>query len=154
MILNKWQRKRISKIIVDKFFGTITSKKIVLLGFAFKPETNDTRESPAIYIALDLLENGASLVIHDPKVSKSSIEAALKNDINNKNWCVEKNVFEAVKEADAVVLLTQWEEYLKLDWKEISQGMRSPGWIFDTRSVLDSEYFKKVDVNFWSIGNA
>ena len=154
LILNKWQRKRISKIIVDKFFGTITSKKIVLLGFAFKPETNDTRESPAIYIALDLLENGASLVIHDPKVSKSSIEAALKNDINNKNWCVEKNVFEAVKEADAVVLLTQWEEYLKLNWKEISQVMRSPGWIFDTRSVLDSEYFKKVDVNFWSIGNA
>ena len=154
LILNKWQRKRISKIIVDKFFGTITSKKIVLLGFAFKPETNDTRDSPAIYIALDLLENGASLVIHDPKVSKSSIEAALKNDINNKNWCVEKNVFEAVKEADAVVLLTQWEEYLKLNWKEISQVMRSPGWIFDTRSVLDSEYFEKVDVNFWSIGNA
>ena len=76
--LNNWQQHRISKLIVRKLFGTLSNKKIVILGFAFKANTNDTRESPAINVCKDLLEEGASLVIHDPKVSSDQINIDLK----------------------------------------------------------------------------
>ena len=73
--LNNWHQNRISKLIVQKLFGTITSKKICILGFAFKANTNDTRESAAITICRELLEEGANLVIHDPKVKSKQIES-------------------------------------------------------------------------------
>mgnify|MGYP002837128956 CR=1 FL=1 len=152
LLLNNWQRKRISKIIVNNFFGTITSKKIVLLGFAFKPDTNDTRESPSIFVAKDLLENGAKIIIHDPKVTQIKINEVLSIESDN-HLVLEKNIFKAVKGADAVVLMTQWDEYLDLDWSKVCQLLRKPAWVFDTRSILESEIFEKNKVNFWRIGN-
>ena len=71
--LNIWHQSRISELIVKKLFGSVSGKKIVILGFAFKANTNDTRESPAIQICKSLLEEGANLRIHDPKVSKKQI---------------------------------------------------------------------------------
>ena len=76
-MINKWQQKRISKIIVEKLFGNLSEKKISILGFAFKANTNDTRESPAISICKDLLEEGCFLSIYDPKV-KEQIDRELK----------------------------------------------------------------------------
>ena len=71
--LNTWHQHRISKLVVKKLFGTITQKKITVLGFAFKANTNDTRESAAITICKDLLEEGANITIHDPKVTAQQI---------------------------------------------------------------------------------
>ena len=76
--LNNWHQKRISEIIVKKLFGTVTNKKLVILGFSFKANTNDTRESAAIHICKNLLNEGANLVIHDPKVNSSQITNDLK----------------------------------------------------------------------------
>ena len=73
ILLNTWQKKRISEILINKFFGTVASKKICLLGFSFKPFTNDTRESASIFIAKDLIDNGAHVVIHDPQVKKNQM---------------------------------------------------------------------------------
>ena len=75
--LNNWQQERIYKLIVKNLFGTINGKKIIILGFAFKANTNDTRESPAISLCNNLLEEGAILSIHDPKVSRKQIEKDL-----------------------------------------------------------------------------
>ena len=80
--LNSWQQKRISKLIVEKLFGTVSRKKIAILGFAFKSNTNDTRESPAISIVEDLIENGAEIHIHDPKVTKEQIKKDLNSNSN------------------------------------------------------------------------
>ena len=123
--LNNWHQHRISQLIVKKLFGTITGKKICILGFAFKAETNDTRESAAIKICKDLLEEGAILKIHDPKVDRKQIERDLdigeKVNIKNEetenldgNWFFVNNIESATEGSDAVLVLTEWENIQKL----------------------------------------
>tara|TARA_Y100001968_G_C19454192_1_gene771070 strand:- start:2320 stop:3753 length:1434 start_codon:yes stop_codon:yes gene_type:complete len=160
--INIWQQHRISRLVVQKLFGTITSKRIAILGFAFKANTNDTRESPAIRICKDFLEEGAELTIHDPKVSIDQIERDLKvspiNDSSNYRnsgegtWIFSKSVLEAVDGADAVVILTEWSEYQNLNWCELAKQMRAPSWIFDTRSVVNSLKVKQAGLTLWRIG--
>ena len=164
--LNDWHQRRISKLIVKKLFGTITSKKICILGFAFKANTNDTRESSAINICKDLLEEGAILHIHDPKVNSKQIEKDLSmkaKDIKDGSvkvstsqegcWFYSDNIYDASTEADAIVVLTEWEEYSNINWERISKLMRKPSWIFDSRSILNSKEIKNFGLNFWKIGN-
>ena len=158
--INEHQKDRISKVIADKLFGTLTEKKIAILGFSFKSNTNDTRQSPAIKICKNLLEEGAYLAIHDPKVSKSQIEIDLEceeiNDPNKmhdfKKWKFFEKIDDAIYSADAVVILCDWECYQNLDWEEISNIMRAPAWLFDTRGVVDLEYTKNLDLNVWKLG--
>ena len=162
--LNNWHQHRISRLIVKKLFGTVTGKKICILGFAFKSNTNDTRESAAITICKDLLEEGAILFIHDPKVGKKQIANDIGKDeniiINETNitshegeWCLMKNSIEYYKNADAIVVLTEWDEYKTINWELISKNMRKPSWIFDTRSILDKKMITNHDINLWSIGD-
>ncbi len=163
--LNNWHQHRISRLIVQKLFGTVTGKKIVILGFSFKANTNDTRESAAITICKDLLEEGALLFINDPKVSSKQIAIDLKEDekielkdqmssVNLEGkWCFIENITDYVSKADACVILTEWEIYLNLDWSSISDKMRKPAWIFDARSVLNKDELNKHNLNFWRIGD-
>ena len=157
--INNWQKKRISRLIVEKLYGTVTLKKIVILGFAFKANTNDTRESPAISIVKDLLENGAEIIISDPKVKSCQISKDLKLEENHKElnsefgyWKFSKDIYEAVQDSDAIVLLTEWNEYKDLDWRRISKKMRSPSWVFDTRSISNHKEIKKAGLNIWCLG--
>ena len=158
--INNWQKNRISKLIVEKLFGTVALKKIVILGFAFKANTNDTRESPAIDIVKDLIENGAQIVISDPKVKASQICKDLSLEENKKEssseigyWKFSEDIYEAVENSDAIVFLTEWNEYKKLDWQKISYKMRPPSWVFDARSITNEGEIRKVGLNFWSVGN-
>jgi len=149
--INIWQKKRIYKIIVEKLYGNLVSKKIAILGFAFKANTNDTRESPAISICNNLLNEGAILSIHDPKVEKENILKNI-NQSNHENIIIENNIDKAVIDADAVLILTDWEQYKNLDFELFSNIMRKPAWVFDTRSVININNIKKTDLNFWKIG--
>tara|TARA_B100001093_G_C26842171_1_gene1021056 strand:+ start:1951 stop:3393 length:1443 start_codon:yes stop_codon:yes gene_type:complete len=165
--LNDWHQNRISKLIVTKLFGTITSKKICILGFAFKANTNDTRESSAIKICQDLLEEGANLFIHDPRVSLRQIENDLSKKVTNDDheksiksdipqeaiWHFCDDLYDAARGVDAIVVLTEWEEYTKINWGKIAKLMRKPAWIFDSRSILIRDEIKKVGLNFWRIGD-
>tara|TARA_A100001388_G_scaffold201555_1_gene152654 strand:- start:409 stop:1833 length:1425 start_codon:yes stop_codon:yes gene_type:complete len=158
--INDWQKKRISKLIVEKLFGTVSQKKIAILGFAFKANTNDTRESPTITIVNDLIENGAQIIISDPKVSSDQISKDLNQKEYQKElsselgyWMFSRDIYEAVINVDAIVILTEWDEYKKLDWKRISKKMRSPSWVFDARSIANKKEIKKAGINFWSTGD-
>ena len=117
MFMNNWQKHRISSLIIQKLFGTVSNKKILILGFSFKPETNDTRESPAIEISKDLIENGAELLINDPVVSKMQIEMELglkEFENNNRNigkWQFIADINKSADNADAIVVVTEWEDY-------------------------------------------
>ncbi len=160
IFLNNWHQERIYKLIVKKLFGTIIGKKITILGFAFKANTNDTRESPAISLCNNLLEEGAILSIHDPKVSKEQIKKDLPKfsyDMEKLNtsgtWHFSGNIMDSVKGADAVLLITEWDEYKDIDWKAISCYMRKPAWVFDTRSILPRELIRKTGLNLWTIGD-
>mgnify|MGYP001319820709 CR=1 FL=1 len=160
--LNDWQQNRISQLVVKKLFGNISGKKITILGFAFKANTNDTRESPAIKICNDLLEEGAFLSIHDPKVSPEQISSDLGLNQNlpitpkypiEGNWRFTHKVEEALIDADAALILTEWPEYSKINWNNASRKMRKPAWLFDSRSIIDPKDINKQEINFWRVGD-
>ena len=164
--LNSWHQHRISKLVVKKLFGTVSGKNICILGFAFKANTNDTRESASIIICKDLIEEGANLKIHDPKVSSSQIEKDLskkeKSKIQTQNkylndaegeWTKEASIIKAAEDTDAILVLTEWKEYAKIDWSVISKKMRKPAWVFDARSIVSKEKVLSSDLNLWRIGD-
>ncbi len=158
--INKWQQKRISHLVVQKLFGTITSKKIAILGFAFKANTNDSRESPAIQICKNLLEEGANLHIYDPKVNINQIAKDLEypKEQNKDNqdqigsWNYSNSLSDAAKSAHAILILTEWEEFKFINWKEISKNMSSPCWLFDTRLITNSDEAKASGIKVWCVG--
>tara|TARA_Y100001968_G_scaffold187627_1_gene172008 strand:- start:1568 stop:2719 length:1152 start_codon:yes stop_codon:yes gene_type:complete len=152
--LNNWQQDRIYRIVLDKLFGTVGGKNIAILGFSFKANTNDTRESPAIRISSDLLEEGACLSIYDPKVSCERIEQDFeKFSINNHGiWQIANSIPDALNNVDAVIILTAWDEFFGLDWNYLASLMRSPAWVFDTRSVVDRQEIEDTGLNLWKLG--
>ena len=164
---NNWHQHRISSLIVKKLFGTITGKKIYVLGFAFKANTNDTRESSAITICKDLLEEGAILSIHDQKVKPYQISndlgisenkeiSSLKENNNfalEGQWSFSEEIENGFILADAVVVLTEWDSYSEINWMEMSKKMRCPAWVFDARSIINHSEVKKANLNFWRIGD-
>ena len=145
-------------MVVEKLFGTVTGKKILLLGFAFKANTNDTRESPAIEISKNLIENGAQININDPKVNNKQIEKELsikefeQHPISNGRWNFEKDIFKSATNADAIIIITEWQEYRELNWQKLSNLMRKPVWIFDTRKIIPKENLIELGINFWQVG--
>ncbi len=154
--LNQWHQHRISRLIVQKLFGTITGKKIAILGFAFKANTNDTRESAAIQICKDLLDEGAELIIHDPIVKHEQIESDLgpsQNLDSEGNWHSTNKLNNVFKDAHAIVILTEWEDYSKIEWSKIAKYMKKPSWIFDSRSILEHNKIIDSGLNLWLIGN-
>lgn len=165
--LNNWHQHRISQLIVKKLFGTVSGKRISILGFAFKTNTNDTRESAAITICKDLLEEGAILNIHDPKVEPFQIEKDLKmknenilfktKDIKDRRkdgtWTFCQNITDSINGTDAVIVLTEWEDYRQINWDKVSSKMRSPAWVFDARSITNEKKIKDAGLNLWRIGD-
>tara|TARA_B100000212_G_scaffold241753_1_gene184282 strand:+ start:141 stop:1583 length:1443 start_codon:yes stop_codon:yes gene_type:complete len=165
--LNNWHQHRISKLIVKKLFGTVSGKRIYILGFAFKANTNDTRESAAISICKDLLEEGAILSIYDPKVELKQIEndlgckgmKAIKNYDKSQNYSIEgqwsfsENINDGFDRADAVLVLTEWKIFSKINWNAVSKKMRKPSWVFDARSIISEENVLEANINLWKIGD-
>ena len=153
--INSWQQKRFVELVVKKMFGTISSKKIAILGFAFKANTNDTRESPAIYICRKLLEEGALLNIYDPKVSSAQISKDLNFSNNqrlNQNWLFSNSLDDAFRNVDAALFLTEWNEFQSLQWCNLSKLMRKPSWVFDTRSIVNIKEAQKYGMKVWQVG--
>ncbi len=158
-IVNEWQKLRIASLIIDKLYGTVSSKKILVLGFAFKANTNDTRESASISISRYLIDNGANLFIHDPQVNEKQIfndlkkEFSSKEDLENEgDWNFTNDIYESAKGSDAIIILTEWDYYKNLEWQKLFHLMRKPAWIFDTRSIIDRENLKKIGFRIWSLG--
>jgi UDPglucose 6-dehydrogenase len=154
--LNGWSQKRISQMIVKALFGTLRDKRIAVLGFAFKADTNDTRESPAIGICRDLLHDGASLSIHDPRVDDGAMRSLLSmsDDGLPAVGGFEKaaSVETACDGADAVLILTDWHQYKQLDWADLASRMRQPGWVFDARRGTNLAEAESHGLDTWQIG--
>ena len=158
--INNWQKDRISKLIVNNLFGSVSQKKLAVLGFAFKANTNDTRNSACIKICKDLLEEGAIISIYDPKVDRKQIEEDLgspqidsSKGYFHEGWQYFATLEDAVKDTHAIIILTEWEEFNDIDFKYLFSKMYKPSWIFDTRSIIDVEKAEKVGFNVWQVGN-
>jgi len=157
--LNTWQQQRIARLAVRNLFGTVTGKRLAVLGFAFKADTNDTREAPAIRICRDLIEEGATLAIVDPKVEAEQIARDLgcspggvASLSGEGGWVPAATPEEAARGADAVLILTEWGAYRQLDWPAIAEVMRHPAWLFDGRAVADAAAARAAGLNVWRVG--
>ena len=150
--MNDYQKKRFSANVLSHLFNTVSHKKIALFGFAFKKDTNDTRESAAISIASDLLAESANVVIFDPKVSEAQIRKDLSVADDNEKVSVTKDPYQAAEEADAILVLTEWDMFKTLDFTKIYNNMRKPAFIYDGRNILDIEALRKIGFDAQSIG--
>ncbi|MCL2101572.1 MAG: nucleotide sugar dehydrogenase [Fibromonadales bacterium] len=149
--INEWQTTRSVKRVLRSLFNTITGKKIAVFGFAFKADTNDTRESPALLIVRELLDERAIPVITDYKAVPDA-----KRDLSDALDKVQfaEDPYEAAKDAHAILLCTEWKQFAELDWQKIYDLMSKPALVFDGRNILDGEKLKKIGFEFMSIGKA
>jgi len=146
--MNEYQENRFVKQMISAMFNTVAGKKIALLGFAFKKDTSDTRESPAIYIAKHLAEENAELVISDPK----ALTNAKKELVGLSNISLVENPYDATKGAHAVAVMTEWNLYKTLDYQEIYESMEKPAMIFDGRNILDHQKLFEIGFDVYRIG--
>ncbi len=150
--MNDYQKHRFGRRVISTMFNTVSEKKIAVLGFAFKKDTNDTRESAAIYVCGDLLEEQANLSIYDPQVSEAQIRRDLNVADDNPYVTVCDDVYEATKDAHAVLILTEWDEFKALDFKKIYDGMHLPAFLFDGRNLLDLDSLREIGFEAAGIG--
>ncbi len=158
IIMNDHQKNRFAAKIVKTLYNTVSGKKIAFLGWAFKKDTNDTRESAAIYVADSLLYEQARLAVYDPKVTEKNILADLNYletrsaEENSRHVTVYKDAYEACRDAHAIAVLTEWDEFKAYDWQKIYDNMKKPAFIFDGRNILDSERLRDIGFVFCAIG--
>ena len=150
--LNDWQKSRYVARVIKTLFNTVSGKRIAVLGFAFKKDTNDTRESPAISICKALLEEQAHLAIYDPKVGSSQIFADLEINADDPRIEICSDAYQALKGAHGMLVLTEWNEFRDLDFAKIFNGMHKPAWVFDGRNVLDMSKLRSLGFYVYSIG--
>jgi len=136
--MNDWQKHRFAAKIVKSLFNSVADKKVAVLGFAFKKDTNDTRESAAIAVCRDLLAEQATVVVYDPKVPADEIRAdVLGKGKDDSRLVIVKSAYEAAKGAHALAVVTEWDEFKQLDYAKIYAAMNKPAFIFDGRNILD-----------------
>ena len=150
--MNDYQKKRFVQRMVSAMFNTVSQKKICILGFAFKKDTNDTRESPSITICKYLLEEQAILHIYDPKVEKEKIFKDLGIDEDDSRVVIESDPYQASDQAHGIAILTEWDVFKDLDYKSIYDKMKKPAFVFDGRNILDLEALEKIGFRSFGIG--
>jgi UDPglucose 6-dehydrogenase len=168
VIMNDHQKHRFSTRVVKKMFNTVSDKKIAIWGFAFKKDTNDTRESAAIYVCRDLLEERARLTIYDPQVSLEQIRKDLEylmagpggvlsesqRELLYNNVSVATSAQAAAEDAHAIAVMTEWDEFKDQDFESIYKSMMKPAFVFDGRNVLDIKKLSNVGFEIEGIGKS
>jgi len=160
IIMNDYQKKRFADHIISSLYNTVSGKKIAFYGWAFKKDTNDTRESAAIYVADALLEERAEITVYDPKVSADRIYADLdyletrSPEENRRLLKVVKDPMAATDEAHAVAILTEWDEFKSYDWDTIYENMLKPAFLFDGRRLLNKEEMEEKGFQYYKIGQS
>ncbi|KAK7317947.1 hypothetical protein RJT34_02593 [Clitoria ternatea] len=165
--VNDYQKTRFVNRVVSSMFNTVASKKIAILGFAFKKDTGDTRETPAIDVCKGLLGDKARLSIYDPQVTEEQITKDLSmrkfdrdhpahlqppSPTSIKQVSVVWDAYEAVKDAHGICILTEWDEFKKLDYKKVYDSMQKPAFLFDGRNIIDVNKLREIGFIVYSIG--
>ncbi|MDA6071535.1 UDP-glucose 6-dehydrogenase [Flavobacterium sp. AC] len=159
IIMNDYQKKRFSTKITQTLYNTVADKKITFFGWAFKKDTNDTRESAAIYVADDLIAEQAKIAVYDPKVSREKILADLdylktrSQEENTASLVSYENPYEACQESHAIAVLTEWDEFTTYDWQKIFDSMLKPAFVFDGRNILNKTDLESIGFIYQAIGS-
>jgi UDPglucose 6-dehydrogenase len=149
--MNDYQQERFVHNMISAMFNTVASKRIALFGAAFKANTGDTRESPALAVTHHLLEEHADIVLSDPHALDN---AAADLGVQAKNVTFEADPYKAAQGAHAIAILTEWKHYTQLDYQKIYNSMVKPAFIFDGRNILDHQALHKIGFNVYAIGKA
>ncbi|MBC8095994.1 MAG: UDP-glucose 6-dehydrogenase [Akkermansiaceae bacterium] len=156
--MNDWQKRRFVQRMIGAMFNTLSGKRIAVLGFAFKKDTNDTRESPAAYVCQSLIEEHAQLAIYDPKVSAAEIMTdlqvmtGLSLDELKQRVTITTNPYDAADGAHALAALTEWDEFRKLDFQRMFNGMSKPAFAFDGRNILPHAELRSIGFEVHAVG--
>ena len=156
--INDYQKYRFADKIIDALNNTLSDKKIAFLGWAFKKDTNDTRESAAIYIADTLIEDKGEIYVYDPKVDHKRMFDDLNylntrpSAENQKHLHPVNDPYEVTKGAYAVAIITEWDEFKDYDWQKIYDNMMKPAYVFDGRNILDHQKLKDIGFIVRAIG--
>ena len=153
IIMNDWQKKRFAQNMVASMFNTVSGKKVSILGFAFKKDTGDTRETPAIDVCKMLIAEKANLSIYDPKVERDQIYSDLGRDTMDKIQ-LEDDAYICCAGAHAIAILTEWDEFKTLDYQRIYDSMQKPAFIFDGRNIIDTAALQAIGFQVWAVGKA
>ena len=155
LIINKHQRDRFSKKISDCIKKNNLEPKVLLLGWAFKKNTNDTRESASIYVANNLLNKNIGVEIYDPKVTKNQIKFDLSNlnpDYNKSLVNYVNEPFSNISSYNLIAILTEWDEFIEYDWQSLYKKIKKPAYIFDGRNILNEKKIKNIGFNYLGLG--
>lgn len=158
ILMNDYQKKRFADRIIRTLYNTVSGKKIAFFGWAFKKDTNDTRESAAIYIADALIEERAHIMVFDPKVTRAQMLNDLNqlgtraSEENERFLSVAKDAYQAADESHAIALLTEWDQFKTLDYGLIYEKMLKPAFVFDGRRILEKEALKSIGFRMYTIG--
>ena len=159
ILMNNHQRDRFAKNIIKTLYSTVNGKTIAFLGWAFKKDTNDTRESAAIYVADLLMDEQATIKVYDPKVTATQMQSDINylntrsEKQNTKYLKTENDPYVAMEGAHAIAVLTEWDEFKKYDWQRIYNGMQKPAFVFDGRNVLDRKALETIGFVYKGIGS-
>lgn len=160
IIMNDHQKRRFAKKIIKNLYNTVNGKKITFLGWAFKKDTNDTRESAAIYVADLLLYEQAQISVYDPKVKAEQVYADMdylntrSSEENRKHVEIVYDPYEAAKGAHAIAVMTEWDEFKTYDWQRIYDNMLKPAHVFDGRNLLDKQQLRDIGFQVHAIGSS
>ncbi|MBP8257463.1 MAG: UDP-glucose 6-dehydrogenase [Opitutaceae bacterium] len=151
--MNDWQKRRFAMKIVRTLFNTVADKKIAVLGFAFKKDTNDTRESAAISVVRDLLAEQAHVTVYDPKVPPIEIRRESAGTAGDgSRLAIADSPYAAADKAHALVVLTEWDEFKALDFRRILEAMQKPAFVFDGRNILPHAELRALGFRVYAIG--
>ncbi|CAM9479136.1 unnamed protein product [Ectocarpus sp. 6 AP-2014] len=161
--MNDYQKSRFTQLMVRRMFNTVTGKRIAVLGFAFKKDTGDTRETPAVFVCKALLEEQAKVQVYDPQVKRSQmfVEFDYTCGVNKDNTPrLEESIttcedaYSAAEGSHALAILTEWDEFKTLDYQRIYDSMAKPAFVFDGRGVVDIEALRKIGFEVYCIGKS
>jgi UDPglucose 6-dehydrogenase len=159
--MNDFQKRRFSEKIVSAMFNTVTGKKITLLGFAFKKDTGDVRETPSMFVLRDLLNEQARIHVYDPQVKREDMwhELAYTCGVDHENTpgldasvVTETDVYKACEGSHGICILTEWDEFKTLDYHKIYDSMSKPAFVFDGRLLVDHKELRKIGFEVYAIG--
>lgn len=160
IIMNDHQKHRFARKIVKTLYNTVADKNIAFLGWAFKKDTNDTRESASIYVAEKLLQEKANVIVYDPKVTEKQIITDLEylgtldKDTITTHVKVVNDPYEAMKDSHAIAVLTEWDVFTTYDWQKVYEEMYKPAFIFDGRGILNTDDLAAIGFKPFAIGSS
>jgi UDPglucose 6-dehydrogenase len=159
--MNDYQKRRFTEQMIHTMFNTITGKKIAILGFAFKKDTGDTRETAAAYVCQHLLDEHANIHVYDPKVTREDMLREMDYTLAVNHSTVpnldtllitEEEVYACCENSHALAIMTEWDEFRDLDYQRIFDSMAQPAFVFDGRNILDHQALRDIGFEVYALG--